>query len=775
MPRKPSRSNVPAGDPSVPSEGWLEGGVSAVTITLLIARYLTATEGAVLGETLWIVQLALFTLLGWIFAEYRQGTIRWCIDRFDLGIVLIVSGELLSAAWNWDGANQRALVNILWEWIGLLITWFLLRRLLKKTGSSRPIVVAVVAIGATLAGLGIWQHYAGFAEMRREVARLQNEWDALQEAGRPDDPRDALEWEQKTQRLRAEFVRMRIPTDAGARILWNQRVNESSEPVGTSALANTFAGVLIVTALLGCGWLLVRAESPEARRRALELAVPAVLVGITIYCLILTKSRTGYVGFMAGLAAGLFAWRLGRQASRRGWYWLAAAAAGIGLVVVVAGLTGGLDRLVLSESFKSLRYRGEYWLGSWRMLTEEPARLILGVGAGNFRSSYLSHKLPESSEEIADPHNLILDLWSSGGIVALTGLAWLMATGCSALWRRDESLAAPSTAPPSRQSLWKSPIFWGGLIAFGATWLIGGSFDERMLPLGLAWALVISVLWNQGDHELPALWFGASLLALGVHLLGAGGISMPAITQTVLLLVVLGTNGVKSAALSGAIESRAASLGVGLLGVGLYLLCWFTALIPVMNARTDLDVGDQALYEEGRPEKAQRAYRRAVDADPLSGEACERLAQLNLQRWLASRDSENEHFDQAVYWQRMAIVREPRNYGAYRALGSTYLTRYDRTRDPEDAVLAAEEFNRAVTLYPNHAELLSELAEAQWRAGETASARTFAERAQELDGLNQTAGHLDKILSESRREVLTRILASDVEVPTNTEGEAADR
>ena len=45
-----------------------------------------------------------------------------------------------------------------------------------------------------------------------------------------------------------------------------------------------------------------------------------------------------------------------------------------------------------------------------------------GVGPGNFAGPYLKYKLPQSSEEILDPHNLFLEVWATGGFWALLAL-----------------------------------------------------------------------------------------------------------------------------------------------------------------------------------------------------------------------------------------------------------------------------------------------------------------------------------------------------------------
>ena len=52
-----------------------------------------------------------------------------------------------------------------------------------------------------------------------------------------------------------------------------------------------------------------------------------------------------------------------------------------------------------------------------------------GVGPGNFRAAYLRYKLPESSEEILDPHNLFLEVWATAGFWALLALLAALVLG----------------------------------------------------------------------------------------------------------------------------------------------------------------------------------------------------------------------------------------------------------------------------------------------------------------------------------------------------------
>ena len=112
--------------------------------------------------------------------------------------------------------------------------------------------------------------------------------------------------------------------------------------------------------------------------------------------------------------------------------------------------TGRLDRAVLTQSSLSMRYRWEYWQGAWGVITEGAPTLgqalsaptfWSGAGPGNFGVHYLRYKLPQSSEEIQDPHNLFLEVWATAGFWAVLALAAALALG---LW----NLLGPAAIAP---------------------------------------------------------------------------------------------------------------------------------------------------------------------------------------------------------------------------------------------------------------------------------------------------------------------------------------
>ncbi|MGE5194970.1 MAG: tetratricopeptide repeat protein, partial [Deltaproteobacteria bacterium] len=368
--------------------------------------------------------------------------------------------------------------------------------------------------------------------------------------------------------------------------------------------------------------------------------------------------------------------------------------------------------------------------------------------------NYLPFKLPQSSEEIADPHNMVLDVWSNGGIMALAGLAGICAAGLRPLWHNGRAAAGNDPGDPS----WHDPFLVGGLLGYLAVFVASGAWDERIVPLLCAWLCVVAAGRGLFRSEVPAVVCAAAFAALAVHLLGAGGIGMPGITQLLLLFVVLGGAVDPPAGRELATTSRWPIAAAAVAGLALYAGCWFTGLTPVITSRTHMAAAEEELFEKHRPDKAQRALLLAAQADPWSSEPYRQLAQLTFQTWLASEGANRQAFDRSAAWQRGAIDRDPQNFGGYRQLGEMYLASFARTGDKADASAAADALRKAVALYPNLALAQAELAESLWNAGAREAASAVARRARELDAINEQAGHIDKRLPAAKREFMKRLV-----------------
>ena len=773
--------------PHLVSQSPPQGLMLAWLVALFAARWLMPTEGAAEGLTLWLVQLVLFTAVARAAWEWRFGEQRFRFDAMDGAIGLLIMAQVVSALTVVFGVgNARAAINVAWEWVGSGVLIWMLRQELTSLRVVRQLCLGLSLTAGVLAGFGLWQHYVGYDEMSREYDRLVAEHDRLAERLRGDgvspvsvSPVDV----RKLESLQTEMARQQIPIEKAARQSLEDRLKASREPLGLFALANSFAGLLIVMGLIVVGLM----GGPRCSQWV------SVLLAATIaFCILLTKSNTALVGLFAGIswwALRLIAerWRRVDDPARKSlWLWIGICVLLGACVVGLAVRSGGLDQPVLSRAVKSLRYRLEYWQATWATIREH---LWFGTGPGNFRDYYLAHKLPESSEEIADPHNFLLDVWANAGTFGLIGLLACVGLMVGQVFnlpgQKGNNARQVENLP--HESAWTSAGVWGVGLAFplGAIGMefVGHGYDERLWWLGGIWwglwliVVVWSRTWNASSasnpevigSRLPIVLEGANV-ALLVHLLGAGGIAMPAITQLLWLVWAMRTACWASAValedektpsksprrgvMAGQVSAAACALAAG----GLSLVCLWTAMMPELLCRTSLQAGD---FEWGRRqiESAQARYLAAAEADPWAIEPWERLADLGLQRWQQSQLDAD--FDAAIRRLQVVSDRLPFASRPLRRLGQAWLSRFDRSHSPNHARIAAEFLVAAIERYPQHAALLSEWAISCEGAGSAENAREAARKSTQQDDINRMAGHTDKYLSTEIRRRMERLASRD--------------
>jgi O-antigen ligase len=775
--RTPSFDRGDAGERHGP--GWLTG----IVIALLTARFLVPTEASVDGETLWLVQLWILAAAVWGWRQFLRGRPMLHWDLGTLAAGLLVAGHLISGFVLLSrGGDKRAAVNMMWEWVSLGITFVIVRSVLAESGARRTVIWALTCVGVSLAGLGLYQHFVEFPQIAKEYRSNRSEFDELQKSPNGGTPSQRYRRVTRLRELHRWLVERDIPLDGPARKQWEARALSSTEPFGTFALANTFAGLLVVflfpvvavviAALRENGdWSIFRPSfpgSPQTVARKTDLSpfswlIPACFALLLVACLVLTKSRTAWVG---GIVGGLVWWWTGRTGHGQGrrWFgWVAVATAVIGAVAVGAALTGGLDREVLSESPKSLRYRWQYWTGTVGVLEELP---LFGPGPGNFRQRYLKHKLPESSEEIRDPHNLFLDVWCSGGVIALAGLLLLFAWSGRRLLSRSSSSRPIESVPPfedgSRVGL--GGIAAGHLFVNFYIWFVNDGNLPRIwwLLSGSAAAWLLTRRAGRTATISTACLAGAGA-ALAVHLLGAGGIEMPAVTQMLLLLGAAMVPPRGDAAARDAAEADpaarfrlAAALFATAASAVLFGTCLSTATIPVLTRQSMSLLGRQQMRED-RPREAERSLRKAAVNDPLSPAPARELAELAFHRWEKSPQSDAQ-LEQAIRLQKVAVGLDPYHFTGYWTLGRWYGMKYEIGRKPADLASSLGAFARGVELYPHYALLLADYARILKLAGQVDRAADMAGRSLEMDDLNHHEGHTDKFLPPENRQRLLDLL-----------------
>jgi len=716
-------------------------------LALVVARCVMPAESAHLGETLWIVPLWLLLAFVWTLVRQRFELPRYRLDRGDWAVLLLAGGHVLAGLA--AHGNTRAALNGLTEWIGVAVAVGLLRRWLANEYRWQQFLAVIAITGVVLAGLGVWQYAVEYPALRAQVIELE-ELEARAKGGNSSERETA-----RLRQLRIELGQMASEADPGIRAGLRQRLMRSTEPLACFALTNTLAGVLAVALLLLMGGLAGALAERSPWTTSARIVAPLLLVG---FCLLLTKSRTAWVGFLIASAVwGLVAAR-GSFLSQRTLRFAAVGAAAVVALVAGAWIVGALDLLVILESSKSLKYRFEYWIGAWGVIRDH---FLLGVGSGNFRQNYLRHKVVGSSEEILDPHNLFLDAWASGGVLALVGL--LAVVGLTIGRWRSLIRAAVSTAVPANVAgRADRTVLLSGAAGILLVWLKLGlidlQWDSRLIALLAGWITVAVIL--------PPLRFSpaaqmAAGLALGIHLLGAGGMGMPLIA-TLLLLLGLGPHAIAAPAATIASprnEQRIAMASCVLLaGLIAGLLKW--AVIPSTLANLNVNAATSVMRERGDAAAGRRLLRQAIDADPLDPQPHVFLAQLDYDASRVRDSNALEHATAALDELNEALRLDPENPKTYWLLAQWKLALHSRFKDSAltgDTVATAE---AAATRDPQNAEILATLANAYAEFGHAEEAGSTAARALELDALNAQLGHYDRLLDEAERTRLRQLAKS---------------
>lgn len=716
----------------------------------------------------WILAMLIVTGL-WIASSLFGGRFRCRWSWTDAAVVALVFLVGLSST---RGLDRRLAINLAWEWAGLGFAYVLARNLPRTRGESTVLAGALVATAVAVSAYGLFQ-------ARVEIPQLQERFRR--------NPGQVM-------------LEAKVPADSQRVSVFADRLLGSNEPFSTFGLANSLAGFLVGPLVLAVAMMirnLADDKAPGSRWGVIGLAAAPLLCLLT--CLILTKSRSAYIGLF--LAVAVLAWQERRKVPAR--LLLGAGLSGLALVValVAVGLaTGRLDREVLTQSSLSMRYRWEYWQGAWGVITEGAqgqaagaSTFWSGVGPGNFGSHYLLHKLPQSSEEIQDPHDLFLEVWATAGfwallalVAALTLAFWNLLGPAAAGPGEDDKPRVRLRRRPSDVSRETSPIATAALPAgapdrlgwltlsaglgvvmvllVGQMNLFQGDLLIRWLILSASWLL--AALFGLGFWRrvpLPATAFGAAVLACVVNLLAAGGIGMPAVALVLWLLIALGLN-LRDDRPCGGLREYAGRLPAFALAIVWSALAgsFVGAIIPFWRSEAALAGADDALAH--RPpdfERAQAAYEFAKEADRYSPRPWLGDAYLQLLVW-ESRGSKPED----LRWKKiptllMKAASPPRNPDAWtlhsdRALVTRdLLKKLGHTLSPNEIIplqaSIVEATRTAARLYPTNATLHARLAGASAEISMFRDAVTEAQEALRLDAITP---HPDKKLATTQREQL---------------------
>lgn len=715
--------------------------------------FLWPSEGAISGDGLpWV--------LGWAVVATLVATGKSSAAENSRGnwhffpLLLLVAGFWVSTwhVFQVEG-DRRAAVNLAFEWTGICLAGWCMRRI--PSGYLHLLPSLIVAIGVGISVLGILQYHVA---NERQADWYRSQTSALESSASVSE----------RQVVENEFQRLGIPLTAGRRELFERRLLDSSEPTGPFALANTFGGVLAVAFVFIFAGLLSALSSQEKVRFVSLLAVCLLLAAVG-YCLILTKSRTAWAGCLVGVTC-LFTGRL-----ESSWAWARRVSAVV-VVAMVAGLvgfaSGAIDREVLLESPKSLQYRLFYWTGAARVIQESP---LFGAGPGNFRQAYLAHKVPESSEEILDPHNVFFDAWCSAGLIGFVGMSWmtLMVVSTFRSFNRIPSRQVPAKLRlPS--SLLIRGLVMGTFCYLGLQWFDGAPFLDlqqdffrsRNLLLVVPVVAAPVVFVFSGPFAPPASSASAAFMSLNVHLLGAGGLQITVVGLLLAVCYSVASSANSNPSTEKELIPRPVFIAVF---ISIAAAVAWTGIRPSVLSRHHLEV---ASFRKAMGDKnaALSSLESAIAADALSVNSRQQNAEFltyelsrNRGRYaLNSSDGRVLSEFEKDFAKCADAVEDLIQSDRRRTQGYYLRSQLYRIREAQLPGTSLEhclaDLRHVVEIYPTNVQAWAELAILRQEAG-VAQAEVARDTALNLDSINRAWGHVDRYLSD---DVIVRLKAVDV-------------
>ena len=661
------------------------------------ARYLVA----------WLLVAAMIAVLS-IFRVSRSDAaidwIAWCIAGW-MTVSLVCNSSV---------ANFRLGVNELGWWLGIAALVSVGRRVAVSEKTAISLVRLMIAASIGVAFYAWHQVFVGFPQL---IAEYKSNPDAmLRQVG-----------------IVAEH-------GSATRIVFENRLYDGG-PTGTFALANSMAVMLVGGLVTMIGTLVTTWRNQSASQNVATRTMQRLLWfgGIAIIggMILATRSRSAVLSILL-----LVAWLVISQVNdRQRWFqrirqkWRAAAAA-LALSMAVAAGLGYTFRNTewIQQAPASLAIRFNYWRACFEMVRESP---WVGVGPGQFKSRYEQFRAAAASEQIADPHQFLLQTVTTGGIPALLLMIALLILF---VWNfpRHSRVAMDHSVPPVKNArdAEVGGVLTGVLIAIGGVWLVGAGLGQMPMfdpgAIGTFAAAGFAVFaWfhfkppaNETD-ELPTVRSIAryAALAMGIDLLASGGLTVPGVSVIAWMLVGIAVPVLPAEVIQNdVIQNRDCSGKFGWRRVGLAslvfgsLIGWYRCGIEPLEKARMLQNRFEVSWSRGQVDAAIASLEEATREDRWDAEPWLQLAAVCRSLAIEQPDRRMEWQQKWLAAEQEAIRRNSRDPVLLRQLGDGRILFYQRYGDRRMLEAANQLFEKAVNLSPSHetytaqwAEILREL------------------------------------------------------------------
>lgn len=706
------------GDAIEPTSRWPALLIGSFVALVVARTMLPEDPGGNLGlgapfDVLWILLATL-----WLLTQFRQPRMLLRFGWPDALLLALAMWFALAAIVAMRAGSPRPAMNMLWDWVAVTAVFFLTRQLLSDERASRAVVAVMIGLAVGLSAVAVRQQ---FVSIPADIATYEAAKDSVEELYQA-----TGQWLEPESRERISFE---------ARL-------ESRLPTATFALSNSLAGFLVPWFVALCG------IAPRLRSKS-TIAIALLAAIFLAYAIWLTGSRTA--GLAAGVGILFLAAKSGRAIHRLPKEWRLAIAVGlVVLVAVIAAIAStSFGSRAANAAWRSLAFRFDYWRATLAMIRDH---LLFGVGPGQFQDTYTSYKLLTAPEEIQDPHNWLLEIWSTAGTPAVLIAIAFLGTVVVRSWRStwlETDIVDPAKPTPRNTSL------CGGIVgvALGGAIALASGYPIAWINLLLIVTAIAATWFALGSWlragSLPPHLPLIAAAALLVNLFAAGGISFPAVADSLWLLLALQLNALEEPAATRTFApAKPLRWAIGLIVAALLAAAIGFEYIPVLNSRLELARSDAA-----RAAGDAATYRQALDAaaaaDPWSSLAATRLAAQRFADYQAlSTASQIDALDSAA-----ARVRElaPRSAAAWAQSAEFAATIFRDTDDVEYRKAAEGYYARAVALYPTNSELQSDVARFWDSIGDAERARAAAAEAIRIDDSLEAAGHADRVFDTAAR------------------------
>ncbi|MHC5110677.1 MAG: O-antigen ligase family protein [Planctomycetota bacterium] len=433
-----------------------------------------------------VFDLVIFTtaLVAWLTFR-REKTNSRIPTAFAAGMALIAISGLISCL---NAENQRTAINATIDWLALPVLSLTLASLITRQWHRQLVLCVTLASACTQSFKCLDDAWGGFDET----------WLYYQEN------KEAI-WEAQG-----------VPLDSAKVELFEKRML-ARESAGFLPHSN-IAGSYLVTAVFAACGLLISAFSIEAGTRVRCALTALVLLGLTATAGWLTNSTGALVSTLVG-AAAWFAIDWLRRARQVPATRIRKYALGLTMLGIVATVGHGLYHGSLPGA--SLNFRWHYWTNSAPIVANHP---LTGIGRENFAAAYLREKPIDVPEEVANPHNLLVQATADWGVTGLVGIILLIVGGTTYACRPARVFEADDNARPR----WIFGIVVGTFIILMRIPLLGSDDPNFVyyttVVFGFVWILGYAIAWmahgaTSGSHMTRILNYasGIALLTFLIH------------------------------------------------------------------------------------------------------------------------------------------------------------------------------------------------------------------------------------------------------------------